>query len=195
MAVAVVLLASPGTASAAPAVLRVVDGPAGKQIQYHAAPGVDDNVSFLNNGPTWSVNTFTDMTFDSWCTLYDRTDMGDGTTRLITLCPTTAIADGVIDLGDMNDRGGVAFSNAVSFLVNGGSGNDHISTTDDFPDTIDCGPGYDVASGDWVDTIAADCEQVTRSGGAAPTDVWKRADGRPIGVSINKERSSRTTRR
>jgi Ca2+-binding RTX toxin-like protein len=49
-----------------------------------------------------------------------------------------------------------------------GSGDDAVITRDSGPDTANCGTGTDSVDADGVDTVNADCEQVTRAPGAAP---------------------------
>ncbi len=63
----------------------------------------------------------------------------------------------------------------------GGEGNDEIHTSDDHRDTVSCGPGTDRVTADVTDDVAADCETVERQF----EPPWVRADGRPIGVSID----------
>ena len=65
--------------------------------------------------------------------------------------------------------------------VAGGEGNDKIHTSDDHRDTVSCGPGTDRVTADVTDDVAADCETVERQF----EPPWVRADGRPIGVSID----------
>ena len=65
--------------------------------------------------------------------------------------------------------------------VAGGEGNDEIHTSDDHRDTVSCGPGTDRVTADVTDDVAADCETVERQF----EPPWVRADGRPIGVSID----------
>jgi hypothetical protein len=66
--------------------------------------------------------------------------------------------------------------------VLGGDGNDEIHTRDDKSDVVSCGSGLDEVTADELDEIGSDCEKVDR-GFEAP---WVRADGKPIGVTINK---------
>ena len=68
-----------------------------------------------------------------------------------------------------------------SDAVAGGEGNDEIHTSDDHRDTVSCGPGTDRVTADVTDDVAADCETVERQF----EPPWVRADGRPIGVSID----------
>jgi hypothetical protein len=65
--------------------------------------------------------------------------------------------------------------------VIGGEGDDQITTRNDRHDYVQCGPGLDIVTADELDDVAADCETVNLPPGSA----WVRADGKPIGVSIN----------
>jgi Ca2+-binding RTX toxin-like protein len=47
-------------------------------------------------------------------------------------------------------------------------GNDVIDIRDGGPDSLTCGPGSDTVTADAVDTVAPDCEAVTRDGASAP---------------------------
>jgi len=47
-------------------------------------------------------------------------------------------------------------------LIDGGGGPDRIYARDKQRDTIRCGPGIDTVSADRIDTVARDCERVTR---------------------------------
>jgi hypothetical protein len=68
-----------------------------------------------------------------------------------------------------------------SDVVVGGDGNDKIYTRDDRRDVVSCGFGTDEATVDELDSVDADCETVQH-----PVDTgWVRADGLPVGVSIN----------
>jgi Ca2+-binding RTX toxin-like protein len=70
--------------------------------------------------------------------------------------------------------------------VSGGEGNDMIRSRDLQRDVISCGPGHDEAVVDSLDAVDADCENVVRPyPPPPPTDSWVRADGRPVGVTIN----------
>jgi hypothetical protein len=64
--------------------------------------------------------------------------------------------------------------------VIGGDGNDEIHTVDDQSDIVRCGAGVDVVTADASDDVADDCETIK----GPFADLWVRADGKPIGVSI-----------
>ncbi|HZO60321.1 MAG TPA: calcium-binding protein [Solirubrobacterales bacterium] len=69
----------------------------------------------------------------------------------------------------------------------GGEGDDEIRTKDYDRDVVSCGPGMDTVAGDWLDVVDEDCETVTGAyQPSPPPDVWQRADGRPVGVTINR---------
>jgi hypothetical protein len=61
--------------------------------------------------------------------------------------------------GSGNDR---LFGGLGRDVLDGGPGNDVISARDKNRDTIRCGPGSDTVTADRTDTIARDCERVTR---------------------------------
>ena len=61
--------------------------------------------------------------------------------------------------GSGNDR---LFGGLGRDLLDGGPGNDTISARDRARDTIRCGRGRDTVTADRIDTIARDCERVTR---------------------------------
>jgi hypothetical protein len=65
--------------------------------------------------------------------------------------------------------------------VVGGDGDDEIGTRNQRRDLVQCGSGSDVVTADELDDVAADCETVNLPAGS----VWVRADGKPIGVTIN----------
>lgn len=67
----------------------------------------------------------------------------------------------------------------------GGDGDDYIRTIDGARDSISCGPGTDTVNADRLDAIAADCESVTLPEPPTPSDPWHRADGRPVGLTID----------
>jgi Ca2+-binding RTX toxin-like protein len=46
--------------------------------------------------------------------------------------------------------------------ISGGSGNDRIFARDNQRDVIRCGPGFDRVYADRIDSVASDCERVTR---------------------------------
>jgi hypothetical protein len=70
--------------------------------------------------------------------------------------------------------------------VTGGEGDDEIHTRDGRADVVSCGPGADRVFGDDLDSVAADCELAGRGGYSPPVhDNWVRADGRPVGVTID----------
>ena len=48
-------------------------------------------------------------------------------------------------------------------VVSGGDGDDTIAARDGAVDDVSCGTGVDTVSADWNDTVAADCETVSRS--------------------------------
>lgn len=71
--------------------------------------------------------------------------------------------------------------------VAGGDGDDELVARNLRRDVVQCGPGEDTVTADAIDDVAADCERVN-----VDPERWARADGRPIGVTIN--RGARFTR-
>lgn len=65
----------------------------------------------------------------------------------------------------------------------GGPGADGITTRDGEPDRVVCGDGADTVDADTLDTVAADCESVTRTGTAPPAGAGA-DDGRPPRVDV-----------
>ena len=93
-----------------------------------------------------------------------RFDGGDGEDVLVALGGRGPI---LLDGGDDDD---FAYSHAGGGTAGLGSGNDIAEVQggpDTAPDTVSCGPGWDVAWVDEADTVGADCELTFRS--AAPT--------------------------
>ena len=73
-------------------------------------------------------------------------------------------------------------------IVTAGEGDDEVHTRDAARDTVYCGPGRDEVFADDLDTVGADCENVTlpyQPPPSVPFDLWKRSDGEPVGVTIN----------
>lgn len=66
-------------------------------------------------------------------------------------------------------------------IVIGGEGDDEVNTRNDRHDLVRCGPGSDVVAADALDDVAGDCETVN----LPAAGDWVRADGKPIGVTIN----------
>jgi hypothetical protein len=69
-----------------------------------------------------------------------------------------------------------------SDTVLGGDGNDEILTRNERRDVVRCGDGSDTVTADGIDEVTPDCEAVN----LPPGTGWVRADGKPIGVTINK---------
>ncbi len=65
----------------------------------------------------------------------------------------------------------------------GGGGADGITTRDGERDTVACGDGADTVDADTLDTVAADCESVTRTFTAPPAGAGA-DDGRPPRVDV-----------
>jgi Ca2+-binding RTX toxin-like protein len=57
--------------------------------------------------------------------------------------------------------------NEMACDLSPGSASDTIDAVDGEQDTISCGPGADTVKADPIDTVASDCETVTRTGGTA----------------------------
>ena len=98
-------------------------------------------------------------------------------------CPAADVVAIRVELGDQNDTLGVGSMSSlrIPVAVDAGVGNDDIWSRDEFQDQIDCGAGDDRLRADATD-LATGCEHVDRSGGDSASP---RADGKPIGVSIN----------
>jgi Ca2+-binding RTX toxin-like protein len=67
-----------------------------------------------------------------------------------------------INGGPGNDRITARVREARSDTVNGDAGDDRIFTRDGTRDVVTCGAGVDRVRADFVDDVAADCEQVKR---------------------------------
>ena len=65
----------------------------------------------------------------------------------------------------------------------GGPGADGITTRDGEPDRVACGDGADTVDADTLDSVAADCESVTRTRTAPPSGV-DADDGRPPQIDV-----------
>ena len=103
---------------------------------------------------------------------------------------------GTLDGGPGNDRIFAAVGGGErrgKDTVIGGEGDDTVDVRDDVRDVVSCGPGADTVSADHLDEIAADCEAVDRrvpppgpsSPTPTPTATALRADGLPVGVTVN----------
>jgi hypothetical protein len=90
--------------------------------------------------------------------------------------------------GEGNDRvaGGpgndVLSGDQGADTLEGGDGDDRVAARDGEVDTVVCGPGHDTVDADGGDAVAADCENVTRTGSAPPAAVAD--DGRPPQVAV-----------
>jgi Thrombospondin type 3 repeat/RTX calcium-binding nonapeptide repeat (4 copies) len=84
--------------------------------------------------------------------------------------------------GEGNDRvaggpgGDVLAGDQGADALDGGDGDDRVAARDGEIDTVSCGPGADTVDADGGDSVAADCENVTRTGTAPPVAA---DDGRP----------------
>lgn len=67
--------------------------------------------------------------------------------------------------------------------LDGGPGADRLVARDGLTDVVRCGDGADVVDADTLDTVALDCENVTRTGTAAPAGAGAE-DGRPPKVEV-----------
>ncbi len=89
--------------------------------------------------------------------------------------------------GEGNDRVAGGAGNDVlagdqgADTLDGGDGDDRIAARDGEADTIACGSGNDAVDADGGDSVAADCEAVTRTGTVSPAAVSD--DGRPPKVA------------
>ena len=79
--------------------------------------------------------------------------------------------------GDGNDRlNGAAGADTLDGgagvdAFDGGDGDDRLSSADGLAETVACGTGADRVEADTTDSVASDCEAVTRSAVAAPPDA------------------------
>ena len=67
--------------------------------------------------------------------------------------------------------------------LDGGPGSDRLVARDGLTDIVRCGDGADVVDADTVDTVTADCENVSRTATAAPPGAGEE-DGRPPEVEV-----------
>jgi len=106
--------------------------------------------------------------------------------------------------GDGDDRlDGGAGSDVVEAglgvdVVAGGDGDDDLRARDGLADEVGCGAGVDVVDADTLDTIAADCERVTRTPTPPPADAGTRNDRtapqlRVGGATLQRARRGRFT--
>jgi hypothetical protein len=182
MASALALAAlAPATASAA--TIELVSVPGGKELRYVAGPGEFNNVYVnlyegkivVQDGYNYGVIPVTAV---SPCEAQPYAPASSPTWH----CPASGVTSIYVDLGDEADTASIGAMSSLLIPVHvlGGAGNDDIFSRDNFADEIDCGSGVDRLTPDANDVRTA-CEQVM---GAAAGD-WTRADGKPIGVSIN----------
>jgi hypothetical protein len=90
------------------------------------------------------------------------------------------------DGNDTLDGGGgddVMSGDQVVDSLAGGPGADGITTRDGESDRVACGDGSDTVDADTLDTVAADCESVTRTATAPPAGAGA-DDGRPPQVDV-----------
>ena len=132
-----------------------------------------------------------------------RVDLGDREDKATLSLPVSATvlagsgADSVIAGGasdelsggegnDTLDGGGgddvISGDQGVDSLA-GGPGADGITTRDGEPDRVACGDGADTVDADTLDTVAVDCESVTRTPTGPPAGAGA-DDGRPPRVDV-----------
>ena len=174
-------LAMTGPASAA--TLSEVSTADGTQVRYIAGPGelnfvfpsIWDNKISLQEGINSGVTPVTTITPCEAPPYVPATSPHFD-------CPATGVTSLYIDLGDQNDQ--ITFGGmgplGLPVTLKTGDGNDDIYSADKFPDTIDCGPGYDHIRPDPEDTLS-NCERVELPEGSSGS----RADGRAIGISLD----------
>jgi hypothetical protein len=107
---------------------------------------------------------------------------GSGRDHLSMHSPSRAVLDGGPGDDVITSEGPhQGYSSEGSDIVFGGEGDDEINTRNEQlgHDFIYCGPGFDEVTADGSDEVAADCESVARP------PFWGRADGKPVGVTIN----------
>lgn len=105
---------------------------------------------------------------------------------------------GTLDGGPGNDRITAAANSSGTLrgkdTVIGGDGDDTVNVDDGVRDVVSCGSGTDTVKADNLDEVGADCETVERPaptpGPTTPppgptTPISLRADGLPVGVTIN----------
>jgi hypothetical protein len=180
---AALIFAAPSLAATA----SIVKTPDGSEVQYLAEPGQIDNLTLALQGEKYTLQaSAARLTPVSPCT--DAPKYLAGPDNMI-FCPAAGVTSAFADLGDENDQVSWGFMQVpVPVRLSAGAGNDSVWSRDGFPDTIACGPGYDSVKADPQDTVAADCELVERAHWPDNTPVGggaTRADGIPIGVSIN----------
>src|SRR3954453_2136849 len=169
-------------ASASAATLELVSVPGGKQVRYVAGPGelnfttiqLWDAKVTVQEGINYGV---TPVTAVSPC----EAEPQEPASSPMYTCPAVDVQSIYVDLGDQNDYLSFGAMGALGIPVTAklGAGNDDAWTRDSFADRVDCGLGTDHIRADSNDLLT-DCE--TAEGGA---DTRERADGIPIGVTIN----------
>lgn len=85
-------------------------------------------------------------------------------TRSTAQCSYRYEVDAIVQLGDMDDTADTRAIHLTDgrLYVFAGPGDDSLVTAGGRPDTIDCGAGIDTVHADMGDTVAANCEFVTR---------------------------------
>ncbi|MFL5839456.1 MAG: hypothetical protein ACJ77Z_03275 [Thermoleophilaceae bacterium] len=177
-------LAAIAPATASGATIELVSVPGGKEVRYVAGPGEfnDVNVNLfegkivVQDGVNYGVIPVTAV---SPCEAQPYVPASSPTWR----CPASGVTSIFVDLGDEADYAGIGAMSSLLMPVHvlGGAGNDDIFSRDNFADEIDCGSGTDRLRADTND-VRTGCEQVEGTGAGE----WTRADGKPIGVSINR---------
>ena len=122
---------------------------------------------------------------------------GDGADTL-----TTGDAADVVDGGPGNDR--MAAGAGADVVTGGGgvdeidagAGDDDVRVRDGLADTVRCGAGADRVDADGFDTLAGDCEAVTRTTTTPPPDAGETAtDKRAPAVDVGAVTTQRLGRR
>jgi hypothetical protein len=173
---------APTTATAA--TLSIAEVPGGHEVRYIADAGelnqvyieLDGGKVLIQEGSNYGVVTVHTL---SPC---EARPPSPASTPMYS-CPAADVVAIRVDLGDQNDTLGVGSMSSlrIPVAVDAGVGNDDIWSRDEFQDQIDCGAGDDRLRADATD-LTTGCEHVDRSGGDS---ARPRADGKPIGVSIN----------
>ena len=105
----------------------------------------------------------------------DRLTAGDASDEL-----TGGEGNDALDAGSGND---VLSGDQGADQLTGGPGSDRIAARDGEADAVGCGDGADTVDADTLDTVAADCESVSRTGTAPPPGAGA-DNGRPPKVEV-----------
>jgi hypothetical protein len=156
---------------------------------YQAAPGETNNLSFYRLSNWYRIQ-------DSALSSVGLSEIGGTLCTVMEpwkfRCPTSSVTSANVYLGDGADTLDASNSSIAVTVHAGpdaktittGSGADTINARNGSVDTIACGDGVDTVVADADDTVAADCEQVSRgastddpSNGTGTTDTPAGATG------------------